>query len=322
MTLRTIPDTALHVSPIALGTAWFGSAIDTPTAYALLDAFAARGGNFIDTARTYSDWIPGERSRSEGVIGRWMADRCNHNAIVVATKGGQAHDDGSSRLNAREIASDVDASLSRLHIESIDLFYVHRDDPSTPVAEIIDALNTHVRAGKIRHIACSNWTADRIRQANDYAAGSGQAPFVANQPMWNAAVIDPGALPDRSLAVMDDAMHRLHAASGMACVPHSSQAGGLFSKMATLMGSLRVRLGRTPAGYPAAPNQRRYRALSRVASARSLTIEQVVMSYLLSQPFMTIPVVGCRNIDQLASTLSAADVRLDAADLHAINAAR
>lgn len=322
MSPRDIPGTELRVSPICLGTALFGATIDTPAAYALLDAFVDRGGSFIDTARSYNDWIPGERGRSEGLIGRWLSDRRTRPRVTLATKGGHASDDGTPRLNARELSADIDASLRRMRVEVIDLYYVHRDDRATPVERIIDALNRHVRAGKIRYLGCSNWTAARIRAANAYAAASGQAGFVANQPMWNAAVIDAGALPDQTLAVMDDEMRRFHAESGVACVPYSAQAGGLFTKMASPLWSLRYRLGQGPAGYPAGPNRRRYRALAAVAAARSLSMSQVVLAYLLSQPFVTVPVVGCRTVDQLLSTLAAADVRLDDADLSAIEAAR
>ena len=331
MILRDIPGTDLRVSSICLGTALFGAnsaetasreLIDTPTAYALLDAFVERGGNFIDTARSYNDWIPGERGRSEALIGRWFADRRNRQRTILATKGGQVDGDGRPRLTARELGHDIDASLRQLHVESIDLYYLHRDDAATPVESIIDALNTHVRVGKIRYLGCSNWTAARIRAANDYAAASGQAGFVANQPMWSAAVIDPAALPDQTMAVMDAGMRSLHIETGLACVPYSSQAGGLFSKLASSLWSMRFRFGRGPVGYPVEPNRRRYRALCDVARSHALTVSQVGLSYLLSQPFVTVPIVGCRSLDQLHSTMTAVDVRLDEAARDVIDAAR
>lgn len=320
--LVEIPGTDLRVSPICLGTAWFGSAIETPTAYALLDAFVERGGNFIDTARSYSDWIPGERSRSEGVIARWIADRRRRETLVLATKGAQLGDDGAGRMNARDIAADVDASLQRLNTDVIDLYYVHRDDPSTPVAVIIDALNVHVRAGKVRYIACSNWHAPRIREANAYAASSGQTGFVANQPMWNAAVIDPARLIDRSLAVMDEDMRQWHVETGMACIPHSSQAGGLFSKLTRGLFPIQFRLGRGPTGYPPGPNLARFRVIEPMSRARAVPISQIALAYLLSQLFVTIPIVGCRTVDQLVDSMAATNVHLDQRDLEAIDAAR
>ncbi len=321
MTLRSIPGTDLRVSPICLGTALFGATIDTPAAYALLDAFVERGGNFIDTARTYNDWIPGERGRSESLLGRWLADRGNHQRIVVSTKGGHPDESGAPRLGARELASDVEASLAHLRAPALDLYYLHRDDPATGVEPIIDALNNQVRAGKIRYLGCSNWTTGRIRAANAYAAKSGQAGFVVNQPMWNAAVIDPAALPDRTLAVMDEAMRAMHLESGMACAPFSAQAGGLFSRLASPLSALRLRF-RRESGYPAAPNQRRYRALATIAAAKAVPVSQTVLAYLLSQPFVTVPVVGCRSVDQLLDSLAAATIRLSPGDLATIDAAR
>lgn len=174
----------------------------------------------------------------------------------------------------------------------------------------------------IRYLGCSNWTLARIRAANAYAAESGQAAFVANQPMWSAAVIDPATLPDRTLAVMDDDMRRLHVETGMACVPFSSQAGGLFTKLASPWWSLKFRLGSGPAGYPSAPNLRRHRALASIAAATSVPVSQIALAYLLSQPFVTIPIVGCRSVDQLADSMAAIDVRLSPSDLEAIDAAR
>ena len=320
MTPRSIPGTDLTVSPICLGTALFGATIDTPTAYALLDTFTRRGGNFIDTARSYNDWIPGERGRSEALLGRWFADRRNRRGVVLATKGGHAGPTGAPRLNARDLAGDIDASLAHLCVDTVDLYYLHRDDPSAPVEPIIGALNMHVRAGKIRYLGCSNWTTARIRRANAYAAVSGQAGFVANQPMWNAAVIDPPSLPDPTLVVMDEEMRRMHVESAVACVPFSAQAGGLFSRLQSPLWSLRFRFGGGLPGYPSAPNRRRYQAVVAIAAAKSLALPQVVLGYLLSQPFVTVPVVGCRTVDQLLSTMAAAEVRLDSADLAAIDA--
>lgn len=318
----TIPGTDLRVSPICLGTALFGATIDTPTAYELLDGFMEQGGTFIDTARMYNDWIPGARGRSETLIGRWLADRRSRQHMVLATKGGHANlETGAPRLNAQDIAEDVNASLGQIGVDVIDLYYLHRDDPGAPVEPLVDALNTHVRAGKIRYLGCSNWTADRIGAANTYAAASGQMGFVANQPMWNAAVVDPATLADRTVVVMDAGMRSLHAETGLACVPFSAQAGGLFSKLRSPLWSLAFRFGRGPAGYPPGPNRRRYAALARIAASKSLTMTQVVLGYLLSQPFVTVPVVGCRTLNQLRGTMSACDVRLTPAELAAIDAA-
>ncbi len=340
--LRTLPHTTLSVYPICLGTASLGAVIDRAASFALLDAYVAAGGNFIDTAKVYSDWIPGERSRSEKLIGEWMSARGNRNSIVLATKG--AHPPLTTmapRMSAQDISDDVHASLSHLRVDTIDLYWLHRDDPATPVNAIIDALNTHVRAGKLRYLGVSNWRVARIREANAYAASSSQAGFVANQPMWNVAVVDPAGVADKTMAIMDADMHAFHNSTQMACVPFSSQAGGLFAKLGrpasdrlarALSGGPRA-LARTAyitmrsmlAGnrpmYPVQPNQRRRAALLQVARARGLTLSQVVLGYLIAQPFPTIPIVGCRTQDQLKDSLTAIAAHLTAADLAVINAA-
>ncbi len=340
--LRALPATTLAVFPICLGSAFLGAVIDKAESFALLDAYVAAGGNFIDTAKVYSDWIPGERSRSEKLIGEWMTARGNRNAIVLATKG--AHPPLSTmtpRMSAQDISDDVHASLSHLRVHSIDLYWLHRDDPATPINAIIDALNTHVRAGKLRYLGCSNWRVARIREANAYAAASGQAGFVASQPMWSAAVVDPAGIADKTMAIMDAETHAFHNSTQLACVPFSSQAGGLFTKLgqppsaklarafkggpravarAAYIAVRGVLAGSRPM-YPVQPNQRRRAAMLQVAQARGLTLSQVVLGYLIAQPFPTIPIVGCRTQEQLHDSLTAIDAHLSAADLAVIDAA-
>lgn len=342
VSLRKLPKTTLAVYPICLGSAFFGAVINKAESFALMDAYVAAGGNFIDTAKVYSDWIPGERSRSEKLIGEWMTARGNRNAIVLATKG--AHPPLTTmmpRMSAQDISDDVHASLSHLRVHSIDLYWLHRDDPATPVNAIIDALNTHVRAGKLRYLGCSNWRVGRIREANAYAAASGQAGFVASQPMWSAAIVDPAGVADKTMAIMDAETYAFHRDTQLACVPFSSQAGGLFAKLGqpssaklarafqggprtiarTAFVALRGMLAGNRPMYPVQPNQRRRAALLQVAQARGLTLSQVVLGYLIAQPFPTIPIVGCRTQGQLQDSLTAISAQLSAADLAVIDAA-
>lgn len=170
-----IPSTDLKASAICLGTGGMGTTIPADEAFVMLDYFTEAGGNFLDTALIYANWIPGEKSVSEKTIGRWMKARGNRPAIVLGTKG--AHPDLSAmhvpRLSAQDIAADVNASLSHLQTDCIDVYWLHRDDPARPVEEIIHTLNDLVAAGKIRHFGCSNWRAPRIRAANAYAAQHG-----------------------------------------------------------------------------------------------------------------------------------------------------
>jgi len=317
--LRTISRTNLTVFPICLGAASLGVEMSRSDAFSLLDAYVAAGGNFIDTARVYSDWIPGETQRSEKIIGEWLTARRNRSRIILATKG--AHPDLKRplpRVTPAAIDDDLVESLRHLRTDSIDLYWLHRDDPTQPVGFIIDALERHRRAGRIREYGCSNWSAARIAAAADYAAAAGAAGFCADQPMWSAAVIDAAAIHarDASLVIMDAALHRLHAESQLACIPYSSQAGGLFTKLAS---GASARL--SPSTYPLTSNTRRLDVIRHIAAEHGLSLTQVVLGYLLGQPFPTIPIVGSHTLEQLADTLAAADVRLSAADIAAIDAA-
>jgi aryl-alcohol dehydrogenase-like predicted oxidoreductase len=315
MELRTLPGTELAVSDLCLGTGGLGSTVAREDAFRLLDLFVDLGGNIVDTALVYANWIPGERSMSEKTIGAWLKARGNRARIVVATKG--AHPELSTmsipRLSPDDIAGDVEASLRHLQIETIDLYYLHRDDPARPVEEIVEALQAQVAAGKIRYAACSNWTADRIAAAQAYATGKGYAGFVLDSMLWNLAVVDPEPLAKQAMVMMDAGLHCFHAESGMAAAPYSSQAGGLFQKLAA--GTVK----RTDAGgggmVPLEENEQRLARVQRLAAATGLSVTQVVLGYLLSQPFVTVPVVGSRTPAQLQDSASAAGVRLDPAQL-------
>jgi aryl-alcohol dehydrogenase-like predicted oxidoreductase len=182
----TIPNTTLSVSSVCLGTAELGTVVPRAEAFRLLDMFVDLGGNFLDTALVYANWIPGERSVSEKTLGAWMRARGNRDRIVVATKG--AHPQLATmdvpRLSPAEIRADVEASLAHLQVNRIDLYYLHRDDALRPVGEIMGTLHELVQAGKLRYVGCSNWCADRIAAAQAYAQAHGFVGFVADQMLW------------------------------------------------------------------------------------------------------------------------------------------
>jgi aryl-alcohol dehydrogenase-like predicted oxidoreductase len=212
------------------------------------------------------------------------------------------------RLSPGEIVEDLEDSLRNLQVDTIDLYYLHRDDPTRAVAEIVDTLHAQQASGKIRYFACSNWRADRIREAQAYADAQGFQGFVADQMLWNLAVVDPEALVGQGVVTMDKELRRLHAETGMAAVPFSSQAGGLFQKMSA--GTLD---GRNPAltrTYPTLQNRQRFERIQHLALESGLTVSQIVLGYLLSQPFVTLPIVGCKSLPHLHDSLSAADVVL------------
>ncbi len=306
----TIPNTELRVSQICLGSAEFGASMTPKDSFSLLDAFIADGGNFIDTAHVYSDWIPNTKSTSEKLIGQWLRKSGMREDVLIATKG--AHPKltsmNISRLSKADLETDVHESLEYLQTEVIDLYWLHRDDITMPVGEIIEILNEQVWLGNIRYFSCSNWTFSRIQEALDYAARNDVKSFVANQPLWSLAVADMKAIPDQTLVGMDEDGLAFHKRTQMAAIPYSSQAKGFFSKV--------ERSGREglSAGdqkiYFSDVNNRRLLRVQALAKKYAVTVNDIALSYLLSQPFTTIPVVGCKTVEQLKSSLKAVNVLL------------
>lgn len=315
-----LPNTNLDVSSLCLGTSEFGSKVERATAFELLDAFVDAGGTFIDTANVYGDWVPGTKSSSEKVIGAWLSARGNWDRVVLATKG--AHPLLSSmdvpRCAPHEIVHDIEQSLGHLQTDVIDLFWMHRDDLARPTGEIIETLAEQVKAGKIRYYGCSNWRVERIAAANAYAAAHGLSGFVADQMLWNAARIDNAALPDKTMVAMDDALYRYHEETGLAAIPFSSQANGLLHKIAagksdTIRASHNVI-------YPPVANQRRALAVQTLAEELGVSFTAVVLGYLQSQPFVTVPIIGARTLPHLHDSLAGDGVWLEEEQRDLINA--
>lgn len=310
MKLITLPNTELRVSEICLGTGPLGGELGRAESFALLDAFVEKGGNFIDSAHVYSDWIPGEKSRSEKLIGAWLNERHNRQEIIIGTKGAHPRLESMHipRVSPQEIITDLDESLAYMQVDKIDLYWLHRDDPTRPVEEIVDTMNAQVKAGKIRYFGASNWRKDRLREAQDYAARAGIQAFSADQVFWNAAVIDPKAIPDKTMVVMDSDLIEYHRATRLPAIPYTSQANGLFDRMTkgTLdkLGPMALKM------YPEAANRSRYERICQVAEQTGKTVNQIVLAYLMNQPFVTIPIIGTKRIDHLYDSLQASGTYL------------
>lgn len=313
-----IPGSRLEVSEICLGTVGLGATIDVPSSFTMLDRYLDLGGNFLDSANVYSDWIPGEKSRSEKTIGRWLKARNNRDQIVLATKGAHPRLESMqlSRLAPEDIVHDLDQSLASLQTDWIDLYWLHRDDPSRPVPEILETLNLQVRAGKIRYFGASNWTFERFRLAQDHARDQGMQGFVADQVLWNVAVVDPEHIADKTTTTMNAALEHYHRSTGIAAIPYSAQANGLFQRL--LEGSLEQMNPELRRPYPPAPNFERFQKIQQIMRESNLSLSQVVLGYLMSQPFITIPIIGPRTLAQLEDSLGAAGVRLSGDQLEVL----
>ncbi len=316
MKQTTIPKTDLAPSAICLGASNFGAAIAQPDAFTLLDAFVDQGGNFLDTAEVYANWrsdLP--RSISERTLGAWMAARGNRGQIFIGTKG--AHPELAtmhiSRLSPTDILHDLAGSLERLQTDYIDLYWLHRDDPTRPVGEIVETLAAQVKEGKIRAFGCSNWSTARMREAWRYAAEHGIPGFTANQPMWSLAQPNPAAFGMPGLAGMDEEMYAFHQESGWAAIPYTSQARGIFSKLAN--GGVENLSEGERKSYLNEVNLQRLARVQEVAALHNASVAQVVLAYLIGQPVPTIPVVGCRTVAQLVESMGAVEVGLSAEEI-------
>jgi aryl-alcohol dehydrogenase-like predicted oxidoreductase len=312
----TLDKTQLSVSRLCLGTNMFGTVFHQEQANEVLDTFVAAGGNFIDTARSYGDWIPGiPPGASERTIGAWLARR-SRAGLVIATKG--AYFDlragtYAPRVNPQCIKTDIAESLGHLQLDQIDLWWLHTDDPTQPVEALIDTLIREQQAGRIRYFGASNWSVERINAAQRYAKSIGHSGFVAIQPFWGLAI------PNRDAATAqgygphyEDGYAAVHAA-GLTMIPYAGQSRGFFTKLAA--GGEAKLPEALAAMYLNDTNKRRAQAIQALAARRGVSVNEIVLAYLLSQPLPTIPIIGVSSPAQLEESLRAADLRLTEAEL-------
>lgn len=311
-----LKNTDLTVSNLCYGTNQLGTAYDQAASNALLDQFASYGGNFIDTARSYGDWIPtAPKGASERAIGAWLKGQ-NRDNFVIATKGAMVDmrvGDWRNRVTADDIASDLGESLDHLGVKTIDLYWLHADNPQAPVGPIIDALIGHQKAGKIRYFGASNWGPARIQEAQAYAKSKGHQGFVAVQPFWGLAVPNPeGAAAAGYGAYYEDGFQAVH--GDLPMIPYSGQSRGFFSKLAE--GKVGDDL---KAMYDNPGNTARLKVVQDVAKKHNASINEVVLAYLTNQPNQTIPIIGAFRKEQLAETVKAAALKLSADEVKALH---
>ncbi|UQZ81152.1 General stress protein 69 [Paenibacillus konkukensis] len=306
MRIKRIPNTELSPSVLCLGTSHFGDTVDRDTSFELMDRFLEQGGSFLDTAKVYGDWVPGERSLSEKTIGQWLTSRKARSRVVLATKGAHPHLKTMQvpRLNREDIIADVEESLRHLQTDYIDLYWLHRDDRERSVEDIMETMNDLVRQGKIRCFGCSNWRSDRIEAAQQAAMRHGLQGFAASQIKWSLASYPAGN--DPTMVAMDEKELLYHERSDLPAVPYNSQAAGFFSgryRSADLLqaGADAVKTHK----LASAANIGKLKLVEETALRLSLTMTQVALGYLLSREFPVFPIIGCKTAEQLASSCAA-----------------
>lgn len=305
MHTRAIPGTNLAPSVICFGGGSLCRSDYRNEACDLLDLYEELGGSFIDTANVYGKWLPEATNISEQYIGHWLRSRNNRHRIVLATKGGHPHPATmqTPRLDRASIHQDLEESLRSLKTDVIDLYWLHRDDETMPVEEILGTMNDLVRSGKIRWFGCSNWRLPRIRASCEKAGEHKMQGFVADQLLWSLAEVRPGAIEDPTLVAMDAPLWQYHAEQRWTAVPYASQANGYFQKLAvsgkaTIAPDLLKK-------YDTPTNDRRFEVLQNRVASGDGTLDELVLEYLLAQPFPVFPIIGARNAEQLRASMRA-----------------
>ncbi len=298
--MTRIGGTSLDVFPLCLGGNVFGWTADEAQSFAVLDAYAAAGGNFIDTADAYSAWVPGHAGgESETILGRWMAARGNRDRMVIATKVGKLP--GLAGLSAKTIRAAAEGSLRRLRTDRIDLYYAHADDAATPLEETLGAFDALVREGKVRQIAASNHTEARLAEALAVAKRAGLARYVALQPHYNLV-----HRPE-----YESGLAALCVRERLACFPYYALASGFLAGKYRPGSKVESQRASSAAKYLDDRGLRILAALDAIAAARGTTVAAVALAWLLTRPGVVAPIASARTPEQLAELLPLASMGLD-----------
>ena len=302
--LLRIPNTTLDVHPLYLGGNPFGWTADEAQSFAVLDAYVAAGGNFIDTADVYSEWAPGNQGgESERIIGNWMRARGNRDSLIIATKVAKL----STRrgLGRANVIAAVDDSLRRLQTDHIDLYYAHEDDQSVPLEEVLTTFAELIAAGKVRHIAASQYTAPRLAEAMRVARELGVPGYVGLQTEYN--LMSRAYEQDLQQVCVDE---------GIACFPFYGLARGFLSgKYRAGVDVQSVRAGDVLSLYGNERGWTMVDVLGGIAARHGVSPSAVALEWLRRQPGVLAPLASARTPEQLTELMQPVDLNDEDVDL-------
>jgi aryl-alcohol dehydrogenase (NADP+) len=299
------------VFPLCLGGNVFGWTIEEEASFEVLDAYAAAGGNFLDTADIYGRRGSGGMGSSERIIGRWMASRGNRESIVIATKLGMSPE--RPGLGRETVLRCCEDSLERLGIDRIDLYYAHQDDRDTPLEETLGAFGELIADGRIRHAAASNYDAGRLAEALEIGSREGMASYVALQPQYN--LLERGEYEGELAGLCER--------ERLACLPYYSLARGFLSGKYR-PGGPQIESQRAAGVRESYFNERGFAvlaALDEIAAAHDTTVSAVSLAWLLAKPTVAAPIASATSPAQLAELLPAAELSLTAEQVGRLDAA-
>lgn len=304
MEKRRLGKSDLMIAPMMFGGNVLGWTAPEKMAFEILDAFLGAGFNAIDTADAYSAWIPGHKGgESETVLGNWFASRKNRDKVILATKVGMLPLGGKPSLTKTRIAEAVEASLKRLQTDYIDVYFAHRDDTETPLEETLEAFAALIKAGKVRTIGASNYSAARLSEALTIAKKMSLPRYEVLQPLYN--LCEREAFEGDLETVCED--------NTIGVVPYFALASGFLS------GKYRSEadVEKSPRGATVAQKYlnpkglRILAALDLVAARLSATPAQVAIAWLIAKPSVTAPIASATSLGQLKDLTAAARLNLD-----------
>jgi aryl-alcohol dehydrogenase-like predicted oxidoreductase len=299
---RRLGSTDLHVAPLVLGGNVFGWTADRAASFAVLDAFVAGGGTMIDTADVYSAWVPGHvGGESETLIGEWLRASGKRSQIQIATKVGMLPGEGGEKLAPARIAAACDASLRRLGVERIDLYYAHQDDEATPQEAALEAFARLRNAGKIDLLGASNFDAARLRSANNLAAAHGLPRYDVLQPEYNLVSRDK----------FEGDLQRLCVEQGIGVLPYYGLASGFLTGKYRTPADLgqSVRGGRM-AELVNGAGRLVLDVMDAVSAETGADLPQIALAWLLAQPGVTAPIASATSVRQIEQLLPAMTLQL------------
>jgi aryl-alcohol dehydrogenase-like predicted oxidoreductase len=312
MDKRRLGRSDLEVAPFCFGGNVFGWTADEPTSFALLDAFVDAGFNFIDTADAYSRWVPEHTGgESETIIGRWMKARGNRDKVIIATKVGA--DMGSGRTMAPSYVNKaVEGSLKRLQTDHIDLYQTHWDDEKTPLEDVLSTYRDLIKAGKVRAIGASNYSAARLKEALHISAREGLPRYESLQPQYN--------LMERK--DYEAELAPLCRKEQIGVIPYYSLASGfLTGKYRSKVDAKKSPRGSGATKYLDERGLRVLAALDEIAAARKASVAPVALAWLLAKPEVRAPIASATNVTQLNELLGAVQLELGPGDVARLDAA-
>jgi aryl-alcohol dehydrogenase-like predicted oxidoreductase len=305
--MKAVPlgNSGASVSSICLGAMFFGSKTDRSTSHSLLDCYIDAGGSFIDTANIYAWWVPGfGGGESETVLGEWMRQRKNRSRLFLASKVGFGYGSVKVGLTAALIKSECEKSLKRLGVETIDLYFAHVDDRTTPQEETLEALHRLVTEGKVRFLGASNFLAWRLSEAEGICRARSWPGYCCVQQRYTYLRPRPGTTFGAQIAANDDLLDYCQT-RGMSLLAYSPLLGGVYSRSDRSI----------PDQYKGTDSEARMSRLKAVARDLGKTENQVVLAWLLQTRPAAIPLAAGSTVEQLREDLEAGEIGLTADQL-------